>query len=238
MTGSSRGIGRTIALQLAEDGWNVALHCRSSEAAVKEVMKCCTERSAEAVAVSGDLANMDGIESISLQLREAGVHLRGLVNNAGVALPGSIRYIGPENWECSISLNQRAPVFHTSRLLSLDERASSIVNVSSAAGIRVSGSSLPYEASKAALIHVTRSMAMSLAPDIRVNAVALGYVYTNMTASFLDRGEIAERILKRTPLARLGRPEDVVNVVAFLMSDRAAFITGETLVVDGGITII
>ena len=141
------------------------------------------------------------------------------------------------DWDDVFSLNLRAPAVLVKNALKIFDKPGSIVNISSAAGIRSGTTPASYESSKAALIHLTRSMAISLGPDIRVNAIAPGWILTDLNRGYLESDEVKEKIMRRTPIKRLGTAKDVSDAVRFLMSEKASFITGQTISVDGGITL-
>ncbi|MBX8632615.1 MAG: SDR family oxidoreductase [Thermoplasmata archaeon] len=238
VTGSSGGLGSAIAIELAKNGWNVALHYNRGREGAERTAGDCGAVGAEARTYQADLSTSSGLDTILERIREEGLELGGIVNNSGTGGPGSALDITDETWDKVQNVNIRAPVLLTKRLVPLIRGEGAVVNISSAAGINASLSVIAYEASKAALIHATRSMAVSFAPRIRVNSVAPGYVRTNINRKKLDDPRILEVILKKTPAGRLGLPEDVAKAVRFLMSEDASFITGETLVVDGGITLV
>ncbi|MBX8644439.1 MAG: SDR family oxidoreductase [Thermoplasmata archaeon] len=238
VTGSSGGLGSAIAIELAKNGWNVALHYNRGREGAERTAGDCGAVGAEARTYQADLSTSSGLDTILERIREEGLELGGIVNNSGTGGPGSALDITDETWDKVQNVNIRAPVLLTKRLVPLIRGEGAVVNISSAAGINASLSVIAYEASKAALIHVTRSMAVSFAPRIRVNSVAPGFVRTAISSRMLDDPRRLDAILKRTPAGRLGRPEDVAKAVRFLMSEDASFITGETLVVDGGITLV
>ena len=136
-----------------------------------------------------------------------------------------------------MNVNLKATVFLTKKLIPLMENGGSIVNISSVSGLIVGGNMLSYEASKAALIHITRSMAISLAPKIRVNAVAPGNISTGFFDDISDKDEFINRSTKIIPLRRLGEGRDIGEIITFLISIKSSYITGQTIVVDGGLTL-
>ena len=237
VTGSSKGLGKAIALELSRDGWDLILHYNSGKEAVMEVEKLCGDQGSETRVLQGNLSSLSGIDSVCSEIKNMGTGLRGIVNNAGISLPGNISTITPEAWDSVLDVNIRAPVFIVNRLAGTMEKPGSVVNISSAAAIKAGLSAIAYEASKAALVHATRSMAVTLAPGIRVNAVAPGFVKTDINRKRWEDSSFYESISKATLLGRWGNPEDVAKAVRFLMSEDASYITGETLVVDGGITL-
>ncbi|WP_393971281.1 SDR family NAD(P)-dependent oxidoreductase [Oxyplasma meridianum] len=237
VTGSSKGLGKAIAIELSRDGWDLILHYNSGKEAVTEVDKLCRDQGSETMVIQGDLSSIGGIDSTCTDIRNMGIRLKGIVNNAGISLPGNISTITQEAWERVLDVNLRAPVFIVNRLSGVIEKPGSVVNISSAAAIKAGLSAIAYEASKAALVHATRSMAVTLAPGIRVNSVAPGFVKTDINRKRWEDRSFYESISKATLLGRWGNPEDVAKAVRFLMSEDASYITGETLVVDGGITL-
>jgi len=237
VTGSSKGLGKAIAIELSKDGWNLILHYNSGKDAVKEVITACESHGSQTRTVRSDLSSLKGIDGLCEEIKGMGVSLSGIVNNAGISLPGNIKTITPESWDRVQDLNVRAPVFIVNRLAGTMETPGSVVNVSSAAAIKAGLSFIAYEASKASLVHVTRSMAVTLAPGIRINSVAPGFVKTDINKSRWEDVSFYEKVSGMTLLGRWGNPEDVAKTVRFLMSEDASYITGQTLVVDGGITL-
>ena len=237
VTGSSGGFGRAISTELARKGKNVILHYNKSASDAKLLEQEVRNIGVEVELLPEDLSLPDGPERLSQEIIHKGMRLSGIVNNAGIGRPGNAANINDDDWDVVSNVNLKAPVLLVRKLLPAMERPSSVVNIASAAGIRVGASPIAYEATKAGLIHATRSMAITLAPDIRVNAVAPGYVKTNMTRSRLSDERVVNGILARTPLKRLGDPEDIAKLVFFLLSEDSSFITGETIVIDGGITL-
>ena len=237
VTGSTGGLGQGISRELAMAGYNVALHFNRREEEAKTLGRAIRESGTEAQAFKEDLSTEHGPKKLAESIKNCGIDLCGMVNNSGIGGGGKIRDISEEDWDSSLKLNLRAPVMLVRYLHTSLTDNSSIVNVASSAGIKAGAVSIAYEASKAGLIHVTKSMAVELAPRIRVNAIAPGFVRTNMTSRFLDVPSVLEPILKRTPLGRLGTPDDIGSLTAFLISDKSSYITGQTIAIDGGITL-
>jgi 3-oxoacyl-[acyl-carrier protein] reductase len=227
VTGGSRGIGRAIALELAVAGANVTLSYRSGKEEAEEVA-----RHAGAKAVQADVADADEAKRL---VQEAG-ELDILVNNAGVTRDGLLARMSDEDWGDVIETNLGG-VFHTCRAAvrgMMKRRAGSIVNVSSIVGLHGNPGQTNYSASKAGIIGFTKALARELGNrGVRANVVAPGYIDTRLTQVIAD--DMKELMLANTPLGRFGRPEDVAGAVRFLCSDEAAFITGEVLLVDGGL---
>jgi 3-oxoacyl-[acyl-carrier protein] reductase len=227
VTGGSRGIGRAIALELASAGANVTLSYRSGKQAAEEVA-----REAGAKAVPADVADPDEAKRL---VEEAG-ELDILVNNAGVTRDGLLARMSDEDWRDVIETNLSG-VFHTCRAVArgmMKRRAGSIVNVSSIVGLHGNPGQTNYSASKAGIIGFTKALARELGNrGVRANVVAPGYIDTRLTHVIAD--DMKELMLANTPLGRFGKPEDVAGAVRFLCSEEAAFITGEVLLVDGGL---
>jgi 3-oxoacyl-[acyl-carrier protein] reductase len=227
VTGGSRGIGRAIALELAAAGATVTLSYRSGKDEAEEVA-----REAGARAVQADVSNADEAKRL---VDDAG-DLDILVNNAGVTRDGLLARMSDDDWADVIETNLGG-VFHTCRAAArgmMKRRAGSIVNISSIVGLHGNPGQTNYSASKAGIIGFTKALARELGNrGVRANVVAPGYVDTRLTQVIAD--DMKELMLANTPLGRFGKPEDVAGAVRFLCSDEASFITGEVLLVDGGL---
>ncbi|MCL5788802.1 MAG: SDR family oxidoreductase [Candidatus Marsarchaeota archaeon] len=237
VTGASGGFGSAISAELAKRGWNIILHYNKSASEAKTLGEAIRSLGVEAELVSADLSTREGPDKLSDEVRSMGVRLSGVVNNAGIGRPGNASNIRDEDWDAVLNVNLRSPVLLVRKLLPVMAKPSSVVNVASVSGIRASLTRIAYEASKAGLIHATRSMAVALAPDVRVNAIAPGWVKTNINSERLSDQNVVNGIIERTPLKRLGRPEEIAKLTAFLLSDDSSFITGETVVIDGGVSL-
>ena len=227
VTGGSRGIGRAIALELARGGAQVVLGYNSGAADAEEVAKEAGGR-----AVQADVSDPEQAKRL---VEEAG-EIDILVNNAGLTRDGLLARMPDADWRDVIETNLSS-VFYTSRAAvrgMMKKRAGSIVNVSSIVGVHGNWGQTNYGASKAGIIGFTKSLARELGSrNVRANVVAPGYVNTRLTNVLPE--EAQQAMLGNTPLGRLGDPEDVAGAVRFLCSDEAAFITGEVLLVDGGL---
>jgi 3-oxoacyl-[acyl-carrier protein] reductase len=227
VTGGSRGIGAAIARELAGAGAAVTLSYRSGKDEAEAVA-----RGTGARAVQADVGNPDEAKAL---VDDAG-ELDILVNNAGVTRDGLIARMSDEDWAEVLRTNLGG-VFHTCRAAArgmMKRRTGAIVNISSVVGLHGNPGQTNYGASKAGIIGFTKSLARELGTrGVRANVVAPGYVETRLTEVISD--EMRKLMLANTPLGRLGKPEDVAGAVRFLCSDEAAFITGEVLLVDGGL---
>ena len=227
VTGASKGIGKAIATELAAAGATVVVGYRSGKD--------------EAEALASDLggaaiqADVSSAEEAKRLVEEAG-DLDILVNNAGLTRDGLLARMSDDDWQTVIDTNL-ASVFYTCRAVTrpmMKKRAGAIVNISSVVGVHGNWGQTNYAASKAGIIGFTKSLARELGSrNIRANVVAPGYVKTQLTDVLPE--EATGAMLENTPLGRLGDPEDVAGAVRFLCSDAASFITGEVLLVDGGL---
>ena len=234
VTGGSRGIGRAICLRLASEGADIVVHYNRNQAAAEEVAAAIQ---GGARLVQADLSSHAEIEAMFHDLGD--VPLDFLINNAGVWKNTPLESTPIELVDEIIDTNLKGPFWVTQCALSLLKDGGRIVNISSVAGrTGVAGGRSLYGAAKAAMDSLTRNWAAELAPrGILVNAVAPGYVTTDMTADHFSDRAILERAVARHPLGRLGTPEDIADVVAFLCSDQARFITGQSINVSGGFVI-
>jgi 3-oxoacyl-[acyl-carrier protein] reductase len=227
VTGGSRGIGRAIALELGRAGADVVVGYRSGSDEAE-----ATAKEAGGRAVRADVAAPEDAKRL---VEEAG-DLDILVNNAGLTRDGLLARMSDEDWREVIETNLSS-VFYTCRAVTrgmMKKRAGSIVNVSSIVGLHGNWGQTNYGASKAGIIGFTKSLARELGSrNVRANVVAPGYVNTRLTDVLPE--DAREAMLANTPLGRLGDPEDVAGAVRFLCSDEASFITGEVLLVDGGL---
>jgi 3-oxoacyl-[acyl-carrier protein] reductase len=227
VTGASRGIGRAIAQELSAAGAEVVLGYRSGADEAEKLAK-----EIGGTAVQADVSSGDDAKRL---VEEAG-DLDVLVNNAGITRDGLLARMPDEDWRDVIETNLSG-VFYTCRAAArgmMRKRAGSIVNVSSIVGVHGNPGQTNYSAAKAGIIGFTKALARELGSrGVRANVVAPGYVTTRLTEVLPE--DLQQAMLANTPLGRLGSPEDVAGAVRFLASDEAAFITGEVLLVDGGL---
>jgi len=227
VTGASRGIGRAIAAELARAGASVVIGYRSGKG---EAEALATEIGARAIQ-----ADVSDPEDARRLVEEAG-DLDILVNNAGLTRDGLLARMPDEDWRTVIETNLSS-VFYTCRAVCrpmMKKRSGAIVNVSSIVGVHGNWGQTNYAASKAGIIGFTKSLARELGSrNVRANVVAPGYVKTQLTDVLPEEATAA--MLQNTPLGRLGNPEDVAGAVRFLCSDEASYITGDVILVDGGL---
>jgi NAD(P)-dependent dehydrogenase (short-subunit alcohol dehydrogenase family) len=231
VTGSTSGIGAATARRLAQDGYTVALHsARSAEAG--RTMATELDGSYH----QADLADEAATQALVASVLDKHGRLDVLVNNAGLSIRiphGDLKAATPALWRQMLDVNLISPfVLVAEAEAALRQAKGSVVNIGTHAGVRPKGSSIPYAASKAALHHVTKLLALALAPDIRVNAVAPGLVETPMTAHWPD---MLETWNTRAPMRRPAKPEDIADLVAALIAND--YVTGEIVIADGGLNL-
>lgn len=235
VTGGSRGIGRSIALEFASRGATVVVTYAGNEAAAVETVKLVTERGAKGQAKRFDVADPQACATCIDEVVKEHGQIDVLVNNAGVAIDGLLMRFKDDDWDKTIDTNLKG-AFALMRAASrpmMKQRGGAIINVSSIVGEMGNGGQAAYAASKAGLLGLTKAVAKELASrNIRVNAVTPGFITTDMTAGLND--ELKQKMADAIPLGRIGAPEEVAKAVAFLASDAASYITGEVLKVNGG----
>jgi len=236
VTGAGRGIGHAIAVRLASEGARVACVSRTEANAKKTADEINATRPDAARAYAVDVADHAPVQNVGAQILEDFGKIDILVNNAGVTRDGLSMRMPVEDWDTVINTNLKGAfnfVQAVQRAM-IKQRSGCIINISSVIGLIGNAGQTNYAASKAGLIGLTKSLARELASrNITVNAVAPGFITTDMTAGLSE--EIKKTIHARIPLGRIGQPEDVASAVAFLASAEANYITGQVLCVDGGI---
>ena len=235
VTGSSRGIGRAVALELARQGWDLCVNYHERADAAAETAQAVRALGRRAITVQADVSDRSAVgamvERCQAELGEIGV----LVNNAGVAGQALFQDVDDALWDRYFGVNLQGARNTVQAVLPtmLHEKRGSIVNISSIWGQRGASCEVTYSCTKAALIGLTRSLASELAPThIRVNCIAPGVIKTDMLDALPP--EVLPQLAEETPLRRLGTPEDIAHAAAFLASEKADFITGQVLTVDGG----
>ena len=239
ITGGGRGIGRAAAIALARCGADVTVVSRTREQLESTISEVRQIGGTGAVLV-GDIGDPESVEGLVKELERTGEAPDILVNNAGISpVVKQTQEIGLEEFAQILRINLNGTFDLVRRLTPgmLERGSGSIINVTSIASQRALPLLAAYNASKAALDELTRTMAVEWAPSgVRVNSVAPAYIETEMTAAIQDREKLRRAIIRRTPIGRLGKPEEVAWAILFLASDEASYITGHTLFVDGGWT--
>jgi 3-oxoacyl-[acyl-carrier protein] reductase len=233
VTGASKGIGAAIAKALAADGWYVAVNYRSDEDGANATVKAIEDAGGKAVALHADVTNGAPDDLFKQAEEQLGAPVLALVNNAGVTADGLAIQLDDDAWDRVIGTNLTAAFRLTRRAMRpmIKARYGRIVNVASVVGPRANAGQSNYAAAKAGLIGMTKTVAAEVARrGVTVNAVAPGFIETEMTK------DIPDAVIEAIPARRVGAPEDVAAAVRFLASDDAAYVTGTTLYVDGGMS--
>lgn len=235
VTGASRGIGRAIALRLAAEGANIAINYAGNTAKAEETKAAIEAAGGKAALFQADVSDSAQVEQMVASVLETFGSLDILVNNAGITRDGLLMRMKEEDFDAVLDTNLKG-IFHVAKAVTkimMKQRSGRIVNMASVVGIIGNAGQTNYAAAKAGVIGFTKSAARELAArGITVNAVAPGFIATDMTAAMPEKAK--EATLAAIPLRRMGTPEDVANAVLFLVSDQAAYITGQVVKVDGG----
>ncbi len=235
VTGSSRGIGRAVAIQLAREGWPVCINYIQHREAAEELVRQLRGEGRSAIAIQADVADRQAVNAMVAAAETQLGPVELLVNNAGVAGQALFQDVTDEMWDRYLGVNLGGARNTIQAVLPhmLSEKRGCIVNVSSMWGLRGASCEVTYSCTKAALIALTRSLALELAPShIRVNCVAPGVINTDMVQVLGQ--EVLDELAEQTPLGRLGTPQDIAHAVSFFASEKASFITGQVLTADGG----
>lgn len=235
ITGATRGIGKQIAITLAKQGYNIALNYRKENEELENTKKEIEKIGVQILAVKGDVANFEDCENFVKQVIERFGQIDVLVNNAGITKDMLLMRMKKEDFEQVIDTNLVGTFNVTKNVVPymMKARSGRIINISSVVGISGNAGQTNYSASKAGIIGFTKSLAKEIASrNILVNAVAPGFIETNMTDVLKD--DVKQEIAKNIPLKRMGTTQDVANVVKFLASDDSSYIIGQVINVDGG----
>ncbi len=235
VTGSSRGLGRAMAEELAAGGYAVAVHYVSSAGPAEEVVAGIRAAGGDAAAFGADVADAEACQKLVKDVTERFGRLDVLVNNAGITRDTLVLRMKDEDWRSVLDTNLSSAFYLARAALRGMLRSGSgrVINVSSIVGIRGNAGQANYVAAKAGLIGLTKSLAREYAAKgVTVNAVAPGFIESDMTSKLSP--EVREAYLREIPAGRFGKPEDVAKVVAFLASEAAGYVNGQTVVVDGG----
>ncbi|WP_078554740.1 3-oxoacyl-ACP reductase FabG [Bacillus alkalicellulosilyticus] len=235
VTGASRGIGRSVALELAKQGANVVVNYAGSQAKAEAVVAEIKELGVDGFAIQADVANSEDVQAMVKEVISTFGSLDILVNNAGITRDTLVMRMKEEDWDAVINTNLKG-VFLCSKAVMrqmMKQRSGKIINVASVVGVLGNAGQANYVAAKAGVIGLTKSLARELANrNIQVNAIAPGFIETDMTDQLPE--DVKTELLKQIPLGTLGQPEHIARVIRFLASEDAAYMTGQTLHVDGG----
>ena len=233
VTGASKGIGAAIAVQLAKDGYNVVINYNGNQLKAEEVKALCDQHTA-AIVVQGDVSKATDCARITAAAIEHFSSIDVLINNAGITKDNLLLRMSEEDFDAVVDTNLKGTWLMSKACIRyLMKNAGAIVNISSIVGRTGNAGQTNYAASKAGVIGFTQSLAKELASrNVRVNAVAPGFIKSDMTDKLNE--DQSKQMLQRIPLGRFGTPQEVADLVSFLVSEKSRYITGQTIGVDGG----
>ena len=235
VTGASRGIGRSVAIELAKAGAKVVVNYAGNSVAAQETVDEIKAVGGEAFAIQADVSQSEAVEALVKQTLDTYGRIDILVNNAGITRDNLLLRMKEDDWDAVMNTNLKG-IFHCTKQVSrvmIKQKSGKIINMTSVVGVMGNAGQSNYAAAKAGVIGFTKSMAKELAPrGITVNAIAPGFITTDMTSVLSD--QVKSEMANSIPLGRMGNPEDVAAAVVFLASKSAGYITGQTLHVDGG----
>jgi 3-oxoacyl-[acyl-carrier protein] reductase len=235
VTGASRGIGRSVAIALAKLGAKIVINYAGNEAAAEEVKNIIVAAGGQAIVIKADVGDAAAVDAMLKETINTFGKVDILINNAGITRDNLLMRMKEEDWDAVMNINLKG-VFVCTKAVSrimMKQRSGKIINMTSVVGLMGNAGQANYAAAKAGVIGFTKSVAKELASrGITVNAIAPGFINTDMTAILSE--QVKKDLAEKIPVGRLGSPEDVAAAVAFLASDSANYITGQTLNVDGG----
>jgi 3-oxoacyl-[acyl-carrier protein] reductase len=235
ITGGSRGIGKSIVEKFLQEGADVWFVSTKESPYMAEIEKVAAESGTKVFWKPCNVADSEEVSAVVKEVLEESGGIDTLINNAGITRDGLIFRMSIDNWMDVLNVNLTSAFSFAKSIARpmLKQRQGSIINISSVVGVIGNGGQSNYAASKAGLLGLTKSLARELASrSVRVNAIAPGYIETKMTEELSD--EVQEELKSRIPMGRIGKPEEIANAAVFLASDYSSYITGQTLVVDGG----
>ena len=235
VTGGSRGIGKVISLNLAKAGFDVAICYSGNEEAALETVAECKEQGVEAISIKADVSKIDDVTAMFEEIKSSLGAVEVLVNNAGITKDGLLIRMSEADFDSVIDINLKGTFLCTKAAIKdmMKARHGRIINITSIVGVEGNPGQANYCASKAGIIGFTKSVAKEYgSKGITVNAVAPGFIQTAMTDKLPEN--VKEAYLKQIPVGRFGQPEDIANVVEFLASEKAAYVTGQVVEVTGG----
>lgn len=239
VTGASRGIGRAIALRLSAEGYRIGINFQHREEAALETAERIRQHGGSALVLQADVSNEQQVKTMFMALRKSWELPSVLVNNAGITSDGLLMRMKPEDWMRVLDVSLTGSYLCSrAALRGMAARKSGvIINLTSPSGQAGRAGQCNYAAAKAGIIGLTRSLAQEMAPlGIRVNAVSPGFIETEMTDSLPD--SVKQELLQNIPLGRFGQPEEIADMVAFLVSENAIYITGQIFAVNGGLVMV
>lgn len=234
ITGSGRGLGKAIALKLAQEKMNIVI-CDIDHTLMTDTIKKIEQLNVKAIGIKVDVTNTEEVAHLFDETMQAFGRVDVLVNNAGITRDNLLIRMQEHEWDSVISVNLKGcfNCLKAAAKIMMKQRSGKIVNISSVVGVMGNAGQVNYAASKGGVISLTKSAAKELAArNITVNAIAPGYIETEMTKNLSD--DVKEAFINLIPLKRPGQPEDVANVVSFLVSPAADYITGQVIHIDGG----
>ena len=238
ITGGSRGIGRAIALRLAKDGSRIGVNYLNHDAEAQQVVDQIIHDGGEALALQGDVTKAHAVEDIFQRIRETWGPVEILVNNAGIIRDSLLMRMSDADWDAVVDVHLRATFLCTRHALRemVRNRWGRVINIGSVVGIAGNAGQANYAAAKAGVIGFTRSVAQEVANrNITVNYIAPGYMATDIVEELPQN--LKDKIMTRVPVGRFGRAEEVANLVGYMASDMASYITGQVVAIDGGMLV-
>ncbi len=235
VTGASRGIGRAVAIELARSGFRVLVNYYLSEVEARKTLELIERDGGSAILARADVSNYEAMQNMISGFCEKYGSIDALVLNAGIYIRRVVKDMSVEDWDRTMAVNLNGAFYPVFAALDYLADEASIVFIASQLAFRGSTSSVAYGASKAGILGLMRSLALQLAPKVRVNAVSPGTIDTDIISSYTPEMRIAKE--KSIPLGRIGTPQEVAKVVKFLVSEEASYITGANMDVNGGVFI-